>query len=276
MSLLALRRLRRAPPSALVGLGIILAYALAALLAPALAPYGEREIVGAQFESWSAAHPLGTDSVGRDMLSRLIFGARNTVSLAVVTTLVAFAVGAFAGIFAALKGRWTDQILARAVDSIMAIPSLILKLLLLTVFGTSILNLVLIIAFVDSTRVFRLSRALTLSIVVMDYIEAARLRGDGAIRIILREILPNAAAPLMAEFGLRFCFVFLAISALSFLGLGIQPPLADWGSMVRENASLIAFGDITPLLPAFAIAILTVGMNLVVDWMLQLTSGLKD
>jgi len=272
----ALRILRRAPPSALVGLGIILAYILAALFAPGLAPYGEREIVGAQFEAWGAAHPLGTDSVGRDMLSRLIFGARNTVSLAFVTTLLAFVFGAFAGILAALKGGWTDQILSRAVDSIMAIPSLILKLLLLTVFGTSILNLVLIIALVDSTRVFRLARAVAMSIVVMDYIEAARLRGDGAIRIVTREVLPNAAAPLMAEFGLRFCFVFLAISALSFLGLGIQPPLADWGSMVRENASLIAFGDITPLLPAFAIAILTVGMNLVVDWMLQLTSGLKD
>jgi peptide/nickel transport system permease protein len=126
------------------------------------------------------------------------------------------------------------------------------------------------------TRVFRLSRAVAMDVVVMDFVEAARLRGEGMWWLIRREILPNIMAPLVAEFGLRFCFVFLAISALSFLGLGIQPPTADWGSMVRDNAALITFGDITPLLPAAAIALLTVAINFVVDWMLHRTSGLKD
>jgi peptide/nickel transport system permease protein len=133
-----------------------------------------------------------------------------------------------------------------------------------------------VIAAVDATRVYRLARSVAQVIVVMDYIEAARLRGEGMWRLIRREILPNVMAPLVAEFGLRFCFVFLSISALSFLGLGIKPPTADWGSMVRENATLITFGDITPLLPAGAIALLTVAMNFVVDWQLHRASGLKE
>jgi peptide/nickel transport system permease protein len=136
--------------------------------------------------------------------------------------------------------------------------------------------LIVVIAVLDSTRVFRLARAVGMNIVVMDYVEVARLRGEGLWWVITREVMPNAMPPLVAEFGLRFCFVFLFLSALSFLGLGIQPPTADWGSMVRDNATLITFGDITPLLPACAIALLTVGVNFVVDWFLHQTSGLRD
>ncbi len=161
-------------------------------------------------------------------------------------------------------------------DIMMAIPGLILILMVLTVTGTSIPTLIIIIGVLDSTRPFRLSRAVSMNIVVMDYVEAARLRGEGLWWIMRREVLPNSMAPLVAEFGLRFCFVFLTLSALSFLGLGIQPPLADWGSMVRENATLITFGDITPLLPAASIALLTVGINFVVDWFLHITSGIRD
>ena len=210
------------------------------------------------------------------MLSRLVYGARNTVGIAFVTTALAFFVGSFLGLLAAIVGGWLDQVLSRVVDILMAIPALVFSLLLLTIFGTSIITLILVIATIDSTRVFRLARSVAQNIVVMDYIEAARLRGEGLMRLIFREILPNALAPLVAEFGLRFCFVFLAISALSFLGVGIQPPTADWGSMVRENATLITFGDITPLLPAGAIALLTVAVNFVVDWQLHRASGLKE
>ncbi|TIU87833.1 MAG: ABC transporter permease subunit, partial [Mesorhizobium sp.] len=126
------------------------------------------------------------------------------------------------------------------------------------------------------TRVFRLARAAGMNIAVMDYVEVARLRGEGLIWILSREVLPNILPPLVAEFGLRFCFVFLLISSLSFLGIGLQPPTADWGSMVRDNAILITYGDITPLLPAAAIALLTVGVNFLVDWFLHETSGLDD
>jgi len=270
------KALRTAPVTASFGMLVILIYVVVAVFAPLIAPYAEREVVGAQFLPWDAAHPLGTDNLGRDMLSRLVYGARNTVGIAFATTALAFFVGSFLGLLAATVGGWLDQILSRIVDILMAIPALIFSLLLLTIFGTSVLTLILVIATIDATRVFRLARSVAQNIVVMDYIEAARLRGEGLIRLIFREILPNALAPLVAEFGLRFCFVFLAISALSFLGVGIQPPTADWGSMVRENATLITFGDITPLLPAGAIALLTVAVNFVVDWQLHRASGLKE
>jgi len=270
------KTLRKAPPTAWFGLVVIVIYILVAIFAPVIAPFGEREVVGSQYQPWSAAHPLGTDNLGRDMLSRLIYGARNTVGIALVTTFLAFLVGSILGLLAATIGGWLDQVLSRLVDFLMAIPALIFALLLLTILGTSVVNMIIVIAIIDSTRVFRLARAVAMNIVVMDYIEAAKLRGEGLWYLITREILPNAAAPLVAEFGLRFCFVFLSISALSFLGLGIQPPTADWGSMVRDNATLITFGDITPLLPAGAIALLTVGVNFVVDWMLHRASGLKE
>jgi peptide/nickel transport system permease protein len=166
--------------------------------------------------------------------------------------------------------------LSRVVDILMAIPMLIFALVVLSVVGTSILAMILVIAVLDSTRVFRLSRAVAMDITVMEYVEAARLRGEGIGWIMRKEILPNAMPPLVAEFGLRFCFVFLFIASLSFLGLGIQPPTADWGGMVRENAGAITFGIFTPLWPAGAIAFLTVGVNLIVDWFLKIASGLKD
>jgi len=158
----------------------------------------------------------------------------------------------------------------------MAIPGLVFALLILTILGTSMTTLVLVIAVLDSTRVYRITRAAAMNVAVMDFVEVARLRGEGMWWVIRKEILPNIMAPLLAEFGLRFCFVFLFIAALSFLGLGIQPPTADWGSMVRDNATLINYDDITPLLPAAAIAVLTVAVNFVVDWLLHKSSGLRS
>ena len=268
--------LKSAPPTALFGLVVILAYILVALFGPMLTPYGESEIVGTQFQLWGEGFILGTDNLGRDMLTRLIYGARNTIGIAFVTTCLAFLIGGVLGLLATTLGGWADQLLSRLVDVLMAIPILIFALLILTITGTSVPVLILVIAVLDSTRVFRLARAVSMNIVVLDFVEAARLRGEGTWWIITREILPNAMPPLVAEFGLRFCFVFLFISALSFLGLGIQPPTADWGSMVRDNATLITYGDITPLLPAAAIALLTVGVNFVVDWFLHKTSGIRD
>jgi len=196
--------------------------------------------------------------------------------LPVRTTVLAFMLGGVVGIMAAVLGGWFDQFASRLVDVLMAIPALIFAMLLLTIFGTGWLTLITVIGVLDSTRVYRIARAVSINVVVMDFIEAARLRGEGVPWITVREVLPNIMPPLVAEFGLRFCFVFLTISALSFLGLGIQPPDADWGSMVRDNATLITYGDINPLLPAAAIALLTIGVNFVVDWFLHKTSGLKD
>ncbi|MEO1773836.1 MAG: ABC transporter permease [Pseudomonadota bacterium] len=268
--------LKSMPLTASFGLLVVLLYAIVAIFAPLIAPFGEREIVGGEYLPWDSTHLLGTDNLGRDMLSRLIYGAQNTVGIAFATTFLGFVIGAVPGLIAATLGGWVDQGLSRLVDILMAIPPLIFALLLLTIFGTSILNMVLVIALIEATRVYRLARAVAGGIVVMDYIEAARLRGEGLWRLIAVEILPNTAAPLVAEFGLRFCFTILLISALSFLGLGIQPPTADWGSMVRDNATLITFGDVTPLLPAAAVALLTVSVNFIVDWMLHRASGLKE
>jgi peptide/nickel transport system permease protein len=272
----AWRELKKAPVSAWFGLIVIVFYVLVAVLAPLIAPYGESEIVGNQYEVWGDKFLLGTDQLGRDMLTRLIYGARNTVGIAFLTTMLSFAIGGALGLLATVIGGWIDQALGRLVDVLMAIPQLIFALMLLSIFGTSVFNLIIIIALLDSTRVFRLTRAVGMGVVVMEFVEAAKLRGEGLRWIMTREVLPNILPPLVAEFGLRFCFVFLTISALSFLGLGIQPPTADWGSMVRENATLINYGDITPLLPAGAIALLTVAVNFVVDWFLHKTSGLRE
>ena len=272
----ALREVLKAPITAKFGILVILVYGFVAIFAPILTPYGETEIVGPEFDVWGEKFILGTDGLGRDMLTRLLFGARNTVGIAFITTCLAFLIGGLTGLLAAIYGGWLDQISSRIVDVLMAIPQLIFALMLLAIFGTSIPTLVIVIATLDATRIFRVTRAVSLNVVVLDYFEAARLRGERIFWLCIREILPNITAPLMAEFGLRFCFVFLMIAALSFLGLGIQPPTADWGSMVRENAVLITYGDITPVLPAIAIAILTLGVNFLVDWFLHKSSGLKD
>ena len=274
--------LAKSPMTAKFGLLVILIYIVVALFAPFIAPYGEAEVFPIPYAAWSSESVFGTDQIGRDIFSRLIYGARNTVGIAVATTALAFIIGGVLGLAAAIARGWLDQLLSRTVDVLMAIPSLIFALVLLSIFGSTVTNLIIIIAVLDSTRVFRLTRAVSINVVVMDYVEAARLRGEGLAWIMRREILPNIMPPLIAEFGLRFCFVFLTIAALSFLGVGIQPPTADWGSMVRENASLIQFAQydfkagLTPLLPAAAIALLTVAVNFVVDWFLHKTSGIRD
>jgi len=268
--------LRQSPISARVGLFMVLLNVFAAIFAPVISPYGETEVVGDVWAPASKDHLLGTDHLGRDLFTRLIYGARNTIAIAFITTILSFVVGIVMGFFAATLKGWTDLIISRIVDILMAFPTLIFALMVLSVVGTSVSSLIIVIALLDSTRVYRLSRAVAMDIEVMEFVEAARLRGERIWWLMRQEILPNAMPPLVAEFGLRFCFVFLFIAALSFLGLGIQPPTADWGGMVRENAGAITFGIFTPLWPAGAIAFLTVGVNLNVDWFLHIASGLKD
>ncbi|MEL6170782.1 MAG: ABC transporter permease [Pseudomonadota bacterium] len=328
------KELRTAPLTAAFGMFVIFTVAVMGIFAPWIAPFGEAEVITQAFAPADENLLLGADQLGRDIFSRIIYGARNTVALAIVGTTLAFILGAMAGLLAATKGGYFDLIMGRVVDVIMSIPSLIFALLMLSIFGGSLaapstsfwllsgfavlvgllflaaaadgimswiigaaivigvaiafalagttlfdaseVILILVVGVIYSPRVYRLTRAVAGNVVVMDYIEAAKLRGEKNWYLIRREILPNSTAPLVAEFGLEFCFVFLLIAGLSFLGLGIQPPTADWGSMVRENATLISFGEITPLIPAAAIALLTVGVNFVVDWMLHRSSGLKE
>ena len=291
---------RKAPIAAKAGVVIVALYILASVAAPVLSPFEETQVAGdvwevafwtndcseeglQAYQCWDDLNKdreiklyLGADHLGRDVLTRLLFGGRNTISIALVTTMLSFFIGIMFGFLAATLGGYMDQLLSRSVDILMAFPTLIFALIVLSVLGTNTIVLIFTIAVLDATRVFRLSRAVAMDVEVMEFVEVARLRGEGLWWLMRHEILPNTLAPLVAEFGLRFCFVFLFIASLSFLGLGIQPPLADWGGMVRENAGAITFGIYTPLLPAVCIALLTIAVNLIVDWFLQKTAGLRD
>jgi peptide/nickel transport system permease protein len=261
---------RRHPASFYIGACIVLLIVGTALLAPWIAPYREAQFVGGVWDQPSASCWLGTDNDGRDMLTRVIFGTRTTVSIAFAATLIAFFIGVCLGFVAAAVGGWLDAILSRCIDIVLAVPVLISALMVLSVLGTSTPLLIVTIGVLESTRVYVVARAVARSVNVNPFVAVARLRGEGLAWIIGREILPNALPPLIAEAGLRFCFIFLFIASLSFLGLGVQPPTADLGSMVRENALAINFGLWAPLYPAAAIAVLTIGINLIVDRLLAL------
>ena len=267
---------RRIPPSAIVGLCGVALYLFLAIFAPWIAPYprlrGGRRGLGAALAGRSCSAP----TISAATSSRaLIWGAQITILVAGAATLLAFAIGVVLGFFAAVMRGWLDQLISRCIDLLMAMPTLIFALVVLSVLPTDLYILILVMAVLDSTRVFRISRAVAVDIAVMDFVEAARLRGEGWGWIMFREILPNALSPLLAEFGLRFAFAVLFLSTLSFLGLGVQPPVADWGSMVKENKDGIVFGISAALIPGTAIATLAICVNLVVDWVLNRTSSLK-
>ncbi|MBS9722491.1 ABC transporter permease [Tianweitania sp. BSSL-BM11] len=265
----------RIPIGALIGLILTAMFLIMAIFAPWLAPFGNGEIVGEVWAPMSAAHWLGTDNIGRDLLTRIIFGARTTIFIAVLATALSFTLGSVLGFTAAVVGGWFDTIMSRLVDLLMSIPTLIFGLVVLSVLPSTMLTLIMVMGILDSTRVYRLSRAVAVDINVMDFVEAARLRGEGTIWVIFREILPNALSPLISELGLRFIYAVLFLSALSFLGLGVQPPNADWGGMVKENKDGIVFGIGAALIPAAAIAALAISVNLVADWVLNRTTSLK-
>mgnify|MGYP001143360074 CR=1 FL=1 len=267
--------MKNIPISAMIGLFFTALYFFIAIFAPWIAPYGMAEVAGDVWEPSSAKFLLGTDSIGRDLLTRMIYGGRTTIFIATMATILSFTTGATLGFLAAVSGGWIDQVLSRFVDLIMSIPSLIFALVVLSVMPVTIPVLILVMGLLDATRVFRLARAVAVDITVMDYVEAARLRGEKIVWIIFREILPNALSPLVAEMGLRFIFMVLFVSTLSFLGLGVQPPQADWGGIVKENKDGIVYGIPAALVPAFAIATLAISVNLVADWVLNRTTSLK-
>ncbi|TCQ28866.1 ABC transporter permease [Rhizobium sp. PP-CC-3G-465] len=268
-------RLPPLTPMAVIGLLGTAAFVLLAAFAPWLAPHPVSAVVGGVWDPPSANALLGTDNIGRDLFSRLVWGARVTFAIAALSTAIAFLLGVVLGFYAAVRGGWIDQVLSRLNDLMMAIPTLIFALVVLAVLPKTMVVLVLVMATLEATRVFRVSRAIAADLVVLDYVEVARLRGESWRWVILREILPNALSPLLAELGLRFAFAILFLSTLSFLGLGVQPPIADWGSLVKENKDGLLFGVFAALIPGAAIAVLVICINLVVDWMLQKTTSLK-
>lgn len=208
---------------------------------------------------------LGADYLGRDTFSRIIWGARTTIGISFIATLFAYFMGITLGIGAAVSGGWIDMALSRVNESILSLPSIMLGLIAVAALGSTIPILVGTAALIYATSVFRIARALGQDIMVQDFVEAAHARGEGLWWIITREVLPNAAMPLLTDFGLRLVFVILFISSLSFLGLGVQPPMADWGSMVRENMQGLGYGSYASIWPAIAIATLTISINLIVD-----------
>ena len=257
---------RRVSPAALIGLIVIVFWALIALLGPLLAPHPVGAIVSDDaFGPISAQFPLGSDYLGRDMLSRVLFGTRYTVGLALVAALLASTAGTALALFAAVSGRWIDEVMSRLLDALICIPSKIFALVMIAALGSSIPLLLLTAALSYLPGAYRIARSLAVNLNTMEYVQVARARGEGRIYIACVEILPNMIQPMLADFGLRFVFVVLLLSGLSFLGLGVQPPDADLGSLVRENISGLSDGAPAVLMPALAIATLTIGVNLVID-----------
>jgi peptide/nickel transport system permease protein len=192
-------------------------------------------------------------------------GARYTVGVALAATVMACAAGTLLGLLAAVNGGWFDAVLSRLLDTLVSIPSKMLALIIVAAFGSSIPLLIVTVAVVYTPGAYRIARALAVNINAMDYVTVARARGEGRTYIMLREVLPNIAGPLLADMGLRFVYAVLLLASLSFLGLGVQPPVADWGSLVRENIGALPTGGAAVIAPALAIATLTIAVNLVID-----------
>jgi len=250
----------------IVGLVVLAFWLLVAIFAPWIQPHGASEMLeSGVFQGMSSKHWLGTDYLGRDMLSRVIDGTRYTIGVASVATLLACGAGALLGLLAAASGGWLDAVLSRVLDTVISIPSKLLALVIVAGFGSSITLLIAIAAIVYTPGCYRIIRSLAVNINEMDYVTVARARGERRGYIMLREILPNITGPLLADMGLRFVYALRLLASLSFLGLGVQPPMADWGSLVRENLGVLPMGGAAVLAPAAAIAILTIAVNLVID-----------
>jgi peptide/nickel transport system permease protein len=250
----------------LIGLVLVTFWLIVAFIGPLVAPYKGGTLTSTEiFGRYSAAYPLGTDYLGRDMLSRILYGARYTMGLALAAAVLASLIGTFFGLLAAVSVRWVDEILSRLFDALISIPSKVLALVVIAAFGSSIPMLTTVAALAYIPGAFRISRSLAVNLMGLEYVQVARARGEGIFYIARVEVLPNMIHPMLADFGLRFVFIVLLLSGLSFLGLGVQPPNADWGSLVRENIGGLSEGAPAVLMPAVAIATLTIGMNLLID-----------
>jgi peptide/nickel transport system permease protein len=260
------RRRIRISVTGAIGLLIVAFWVITAIAGPMLAPYPEGRVVSADdLAPISFAFPMGTDYLGRDMLSRVLFGARYTIGIALAATVLACAAGILLALLAAARGGWVDAVVSRVLDALISIPSLMFGLVVIAALGASIPVLIFTAAVIYMPGAFRFARAMAVNINAMDFIRVARARGEGTFYIMRAEILPNMVLPVLTDFGLRFVFVVLLLSGLSFLGLGIQPPAADWGSLVRENLEGLSYGAPAVIMPALAIASLTIGVNLLID-----------
>ena len=269
-------------------IAVLVFWAVIVAIGPYIAPYDEAEFLDeslfivpgsdekypdTDFQPPSRVVLLGSDYMGRDTLSRILFGARTTIGISFIATILAYLIGVTLGIAAAVGSRFLDMVLSRVNDALLSIPSIMLGLVMIAALGSTIPLLIVLTGIIYAASVFRIARSLGQEVMVSDFVEAARVRGEGLWWIITREILPNVAMPLATDFGLRFVWVILFISALSFLGLGVQPPMSDWGSMVKENLPGLIYGSVAPLVPSLAIATLTISVNMIVDDVSAQTGG---
>lgn len=250
----------------MIGLTVIVFWGIMALIAPHIIPHPVGEIVDEDyFGAMSSRFWLGSDYLGRDMLSRVLMGARYTVGISLAAVSIACFSGVVLGMTAAVIGGWFDAALSRFLDAMNSIPGKLSGLVVVAAVGSSMTVLIVTLAVIYTPGAYRFARALAVNINTMDYITVARTRGEGIFYIIGSEILPNIIGPVLADFGLRFVFIVLLLSGLSFLGLGVQPPFADWGALVHENVGGLPFGAPAVIVPSLAIASLTISVNLLID-----------
>ena len=267
---IAAPRRRRLSAARQAGIALVLAWAALAAFGPYLSPYRAGDVVNVGvFAPMSAAHPFGTDYLGRDMLSRLLYGARYTVGVAMVATVLACMGGIALGILSAVRQGFTDSVLGRAADALISIPHLMFALVVVAAFGTSLPVLILMAAISYVPGSYRFARALALDINAMDFVEVARARGEKTAYVVWAEILPNMIVPLLTDFGLRFVFVVLLLSGLSFLGLGVEPPTPSWGAMLNEGRQFLLVAPHLTTYPGLAIMLTVLALNLVGDALQQ-------
>ena len=253
---------------ATIGLAIVVFWILVAIFAPLIAPHDPlAQDSKAMNQGPSATYPLGTDKLGRDVMSRLAFGARTILILAPISVFLSVLVGTAMGLFGAYFGGAADETIMRLLDAIMAFPTILLYLIIISAIGPSPVNVVIAITFVGAPGVARLVRSLALDVRTRDYIQAAKTRGESSLYIMWVEILPNARGPLIIDAMLRVGYAIFAIGTLGFLGLGLPPPTPDWGGMINDARKYIWTNPLGVLWPALAIASLVVGLNLFADGM---------
>lgn len=263
MNAAALRFVRT--PSGLIGTVVLVAVVAVALLGPLFAPYAPDEPVGVPFSGPAEGTPFGTDFLGRDVLSRVLWGGRSVLALAGLATLLAYAGGIAIGLAAGYTRSLLDPVLMRAADVMLSFPALLFLLVLVTGAGTSKTVLVLGVALVQMPLIARIVRAATLEQSVRGFVEAAVARGERTSAILRREILPNIAGPIAADVGLRFTYAIILVASVNFLGLGLQPPAADWALIISENRGGLTLNPYVILVPAALISLLTISVNLVGD-----------
>jgi peptide/nickel transport system permease protein len=258
----------------LSALGVIVLWVVVALFAPYMTPHSVGEIVDMDFfgpvsrELW-----LGSDYLGRDIFSRILMGARYTLGISLAAVTIACFSGVALGMTAAVAGGWLDTMLSRFLDALNSIPSKLFGLVVVAAVGSSIPALIATLSVIYIPGAYRFARALSVNVNTMDFMVVARIRGEGLPYLVASEILPNIIGPVLADLGLRFVFIVLLLSGLSFLGLGVQPPYADWGSLVRENIGGLPYGAPAVIFPSLAIASLTISVNLLID---NLPSRIRD